>query len=137
GLVYPVIGSNEYIITGIQMLIVLYAAILCLLTGKEKLDLILKPRMIKDISKFQESLERFVEQIPRVMKRTDLDRLFQQEVRSVLAVDTASIYELNTEFSDTISEEDRERISEIQTAFKQMNLESYIGEQIPLPSGLC
>lgn len=70
----------------VQIFLVVYLMIIVFLFSKEFLDYRLRPKWSKDLNNFQGSLDRFSARISRVMKRADLERVLEQEIRSILPV---------------------------------------------------
>ncbi|QJC50430.1 histidine kinase [Paenibacillus albicereus] len=80
-----------------QLFLVVYLLITAFLFIKEFLDHRLRPKWNKDLNNFQGSLDRFSSRISRVMKQADLERVLEQEVRSILPVREVAFFRYEPE----------------------------------------
>lgn len=62
-----------------QVFFVIYAGVTLFLYLKEYIDNKAKPKLFKQMYNYQDSIDRFSAQLTRVMKRSDLEELLQQE----------------------------------------------------------
>ncbi|ADY55188.1 putative signal transduction histidine kinase [Syntrophobotulus glycolicus DSM 8271] len=84
----------------VQVGIVTYIGIIAFLYAKEELDLSLRSKLFREKFNFQASLNRFSQNITKVMKVSDLEEQLITEVREVLSVKSISLLELDLTDSD-------------------------------------
>ncbi|MFB9325025.1 ATP-binding protein [Paenibacillus aurantiacus] len=101
GLAVLIMNQHNYSwVKWVQMFLVVYLLITIFLFGKEYMDQRLRPKFNKDLYNFQGSLDRFSSRISRVMKRADLERVLEQEVRSILPVQELAFLEVQADQDD-------------------------------------
>lgn len=87
----------------IQVGLVTYIGIIAFLYVKAELDFRFRPKLFREKYNFQASLERFSQNIAKVMKTTDLEEQLIMEVREVLSVESISLLEMDsTDYSLSI-----------------------------------
>lgn len=124
---------NEQLFTptnSVQLFLLIQVTLIVLLFGKEKLDQLLQPRMVRQMHQFQQSLNHFVHQMSQVRNKADLNRLFQREVSAVLSITDTAIYEL-----PVTGQHPDQRRSRIMAVLQRMKRVPEIGAVIPLQEG--
>ncbi|SDS65972.1 two-component system, NarL family, sensor histidine kinase ComP [Paenibacillaceae bacterium GAS479] len=87
GLAVLIMSQNQLPwLNWVQLFLIVYLLITVFLFGKEFLDHRLRPKWSKDLNNFQGSLDRFSSRISRVMKQADLERVLEQEIRTILPI---------------------------------------------------
>lgn len=121
-----------------QMFLVVYLMITLFLFCKEYADFRLRPKFHKDLYNFQGSLDRFSTRISRVMKRSDLEQVLEEEIFSILPVKDIVFMEVNKDRVNTSrssirsKEPDSSIISALQTSVNELA----VGETMPAPFGI-
>ncbi|CAH0118896.1 Sensor histidine kinase ComP [Paenibacillus sp. CECT 9249] len=140
-------GGNEYFIhpqesepiRWFQSLLLVYFSIILLLYMKDWLDFRFRNRLFKGKYNFQASLDRFSNQITKIMKVSDLEEWLLREVLDVLPTKAVALLEMNhTDHAVTVkrtigSFPKREIIHELELD----NREYKIGDFIPVTTGMC
>ena len=99
---FYLVGKFTFV-QGIQVGLVTYIGIIAFLYIKEELDFRFRSKLFKQKYNFQASLDRFSQDIAKVMKISDLEERLIMEVTEVLSVKSISLLEINlTEYSLTI-----------------------------------
>lgn len=89
--------DNQSWVKWSRLFLACYLLITLMLFLKEYADLKLRPKLNKDMHNFQGSLNRFSARISRVMKRSDLERVLEQEIYNVLPVKKVAFLEISTD----------------------------------------
>lgn len=87
----------------IQIILVVYIGLIAFLYVKEDLDFRFRTKLFKEKYNFQASLDRFSQDIAKVMKISDLEERLIMEVTEVLSVKSISLLEIDlTDYSLSI-----------------------------------
>lgn len=122
-----------------QLFLVCYLLVTLMLFLKEYADLKLRPRLNKDLHNFQGSLNRFSARISRVMKRSDLERVLEQEIYHVLPVKKVAFLEVDTDrlpelkLDPSLADIRESVISAVQASANQL----VIGTVLNVERGIC
>ncbi|MNO19860.1 Sensor histidine kinase ComP [compost metagenome] len=122
-----------------QLFLVSYLLITLFLFVKEYADRRLRPRINKDLHNYQGSLNRFSTQISRVMKRSDLERVLEQEIYHVLPVRKVAFLDIHMgqlqqpSLDESLLDIRDSIVSSLQGAAQQLS----IGKIIPADRGIC
>jgi two-component system sensor histidine kinase ComP len=83
------------LIKWIQVGLIIYVGIIGFLYIKEELDYRFRPKLFIEKNNFQASLERFTQNIARVMKKAELEERLIMEIKEVLSVKSVSLLEID------------------------------------------
>jgi len=131
--------NNQIGVKWSQLFLACYLLITLMLFLKEYADLRLRPRLNKDLHNFQGSLNRFSARISRVMKRSDLERVLEQEIYNVLPVKKVAFLEIDTnrlsdlKLDESLADIQDSVIEAVQTATSHL----MIGSVLNVERGIC
>ncbi|MFC4098462.1 sensor histidine kinase [Paenibacillus xanthanilyticus] len=143
GLAVLIMNQHNYSwVKWVQMFLVVYLLITIFLFGKEYMDQRLRPKFNRDLYNFQGSLDRFSSRISRVMKRADLERVLEQEVRSILPVQELAFFEVHADRGgEAVSAQGHPREDDFAASLASELLASprrlTVGAAIDVTRGLC
>lgn len=135
-----ILSQNNYSwVNWVQLFLASYLLLILFLFVKEYADRRLRGRINKDLHNYQGSLNRFSTQISRVMNRSDLERVLEQEICQVLPVRDVSFFDVQLDQLKHVNLEKSlmDLRDSIIASFHKTSQQLSIGKIVPVDRGIC